>query len=144
MAKQKRKRRTKAEMQAAREAQKENGKVKEKFENGELSDRELLLSSLPKQKEKEVVYVDKEVPVIKEVRILKDKQGTEMSVTDIIKQEIDKVRIWEYMNIPINEFSVKDLPKLGKEGWKFAFDISPEISHAVKVTTLVFQRPGKV
>lgn len=131
-------------MQAAREAQEKNRKIKEKVEKGQLSAKELLDSSLPKQVHKEIIYVDKEVPVIQEVRILKDTQGTEMSVTDIIRQEIDKVRIWEYKQIPINEFSVKDLAKLGKEGWKFAFDLTPEITHSVKVTTLVFQRPSEV
>lgn len=128
-------------MQAAREAQETNGKVKEKFENGEISDKDLLLSSLPKQKEKEFVYVDREVPVIKEVRILKDKQGTELSVTDIVRQELDLVNCWEFMNIPLNEFSIKELTRLGKEGWKFAFDLTPDVTSAVKVTTLVFQRP---
>jgi len=136
-----RKRRTKAEMQAAKEAQETNGKVKEKFENGELSDKELLLSSLPKQKEKEFVYVDREVPVIKEVRILKDNQGTELSITDIVRQELNLVNCWEYMNIPLNEFSIKELTRLGKEGWKFAFDLTPDITTSVKVTTLIFQRP---
>lgn len=128
-------------MQAVKEAQETNEKVKEKFENGELSDKELLLSSLPKQKEKEYVYVDREVPVIKEVRILKDNQGTELSITDIVKQELNLVHCWEYMNIPLNEFSIKDLTRLGKEGWKFAFDLTPDVVPSVKVTTLIFQRP---
>ena len=101
----------------------------------------MLISSLPPQREKEFVYINKEVPVVKEVRIIKDKQGTELSVTDIVRQELDLVSIWEYKQIPINEFSVKDLSHLGKDGWKFAFELSPAISQAIKVTTLVFQRP---
>ena len=131
-------------MQAAREAQEKNGKIREKVENGELSDRDLLLSSLPKQKEKEIVYVPEPYPVVKEVRILKDKQGTEMSVTDIIKQELDLVRAWEFMNVPISEMSVGKLRDLGNIGWKFAFDIGPEMSHAYKTTTFVFQRPKMI
>ena len=137
----KRKRRTRAEMQEAREAAEQNGKLKEKVENGIVDTKQLLLSSLPPQKEKEFVYVNKEVPVVKEVRILKDKQGTELSVTDIVKQELDLVKAWEYKTIPVNEFSVSDLGKLGKDGWKFAFEINPSISHSIKVMTLIFQRP---
>lgn len=136
-----RKRRTKAEMAAVQEAQEHNEKVKEKVENGEISDKELILSALPKQKEKEFVYIDKEVPIIKEVRILKDKQGTELSVTEIVKQELDLVNVWEYKNVPVNEINMAELKRLGKEGWKFAFDLTPAITTSVKVTTLIFQRP---
>lgn len=128
-------------MAAAREAQETNGKVKEKFENGEINDKELLMSALPKQKEKEYVYVDREVPVIKEVRVLKDKQGTELSITEIVRQELDLVKSWEYMDVPINQMSVGKLKELGKNGWKFAFDVSPDVSSAYKVTTFIFQRP---
>ena len=128
-------------MQEAREAAEQNGKLKEKVESGDVDAKELLKSSLPAQKEKEFIYIDREVPVIKEVRILKDKQGTELSITEIIKQELDIVSAWEYKHIPINEFSIKDLPHLGKDGWKFAFELSPAISQAIKVTTLIFQRP---
>jgi len=137
----KRKRRTRAEMQEARENTENNIKLKDKVEKGVIDTEELLLSSLPKLKEKEFVYVDRPVQVIKEVRILKDKQGTELSVTDIIKQELDLVQLWEYKQIPVNEFSVKDLSNLGKDGWKFAFELSPGISPAIKVMTLIFQRP---
>lgn len=136
----KRKRRTRAEMQEVREAVEHNNKIKDKVEKGVIDTEELLLSSLPKLKEKEFVYVDRPVQVIKEVRILKDKQGTELSVTDIIKQELDLVQLWEYKQIPVNEFSVKDLSNLGKDGWKFAFELSPGVSPAFKVMTLVFQR----
>lgn len=138
----KRKRRTKAEMAALQEVTNKNGKIREKIEKGEISDAELILSAIPKVKEKEYVYLDKEVPVIKELRILKDNQGTEMSVTEIVKAELDTISLWEYKNIPINEFSVKDLPKLGKDGWKYAFDLSPTVTTSVKVTTLIFQRPA--
>jgi len=131
-------------MQALRDAQDKNGKIKEKVENGELSDKDLLLSSLPKQKEKEIVYIPEPYPVVKEVRILKDNQGTELSVTDIIKHELDLVRVWEYMNVPISEMSVGKLRDLGNLGWKFAFDIGPITSNSYKTTTFVFQRPKMI
>jgi hypothetical protein len=137
----KRKRRTKAEMAALKEAQETNGKVVEKVENGEIDTKDLIFAALPKEKNKEYVYIDKEVPVIKELRILKDKQGTELSVTEIIKQELDLVNAWEYKNVPINEINLPELKRLGKEGWKFAFDLSPDVTTAVKIITLIFQRP---
>lgn len=127
-------------MQVARDAKETNEKVIEKLENGQLSKQELLSSSLPKIVKTKVVYVDKEIPVIKEIRIIKDNQGTEKSVTEIVREEVGKVKIWEYKMIPINEFCVKDLKALGKAGWRYAFDISPEVSHAFKITNLVFQR----
>ena len=136
----KRKRRTRAEMQVARDAEKTNKKVKEKLENGELSDKQLLISALPKEVKKEYVYIDKEVPVIKEVRIINENQGTEKSVTEIIREEVGKVRCWEYKMIPMNQFSVKELHKLGKDGWKYAFDLNPQLTTSVKITTFVFQR----
>lgn len=131
-------------MQAVKTAQDKTGKLKEKIENGELSDKELLLSSLPKQKDKEIVYVKEPYPVVQEVRILKDKQGTELSVSDIVKHELDLVKSWEYMNIPINEMNVAKLRDLGNLGWKFAFDIGPEVSSSYKTTTFVFQRPKMI
>lgn len=140
MAEQKRKRRSRAEMQVARDAQKTNGQISEKYKTGQISAKELLTASLPKIEKTKVVYIDKEIPIIKEVRIINDAQGTEKSVTEIIREEIGKIKIWEYKMIPVNEFCVKDLKKLGKEGWRYAFDISPEVSHAFKVTTLFFQR----
>ncbi len=127
-------------MQVARDAQKTNGQISEKFKTGQISAKELLTASLPKIEKTKVVYIDKEIPIIKEVRIINDAQGTEKSVTEIIREEIGKIKIWEYKMIPVNEFCVKDLNKLGKEGWRYAFDISPEVSHAFKVTTLFFQR----
>lgn len=127
-------------MQVARDAQKTNGQISEKYKTGQISAKELLTASLPKIEKTKVVYIDKEIPIIKEVRIINDAQGTEKSVTEIIREEIGKIKIWEYKMIPVNEFCVKDLKKLGKEGWRYAFDISPEVSHAFKVTTLFFQR----
>jgi len=128
-------------MQAARDAQQQNGKITEKVKNGQLSEKDLLLAALPKEKEKEIVYVKDPYPVIQEVRILKDKQGTEMSVTEIVQQELGLVKAWEYMNVTITDMNVKKLRDLGKLGWRFAFDIGPEVSQAYKVTTFVFQRP---
>lgn len=139
----KRKRRTKAEMESVEIEKKKSDKISEKIEKGELTDKEIILDALPKQKEKEYIYIDKPVEVIKEVRILKEREGTEMSITDIVKKELDHVNIWEYKNVPINEFSIKDLTTLGKEGWKYAFDISPSVSNSVKITTLIFQRAKK-
>jgi hypothetical protein len=136
----KRKRRTRAEMQAAKDAQKTNGKVKEKLENGELSDKQLLIAGLPKEVKKEYVYVDKEVPVIKEVRIINENQGTEKSVSEIVREEVGKVKSWEYKMIPMNQFNIKELHKLGKAGWQYVFDLDPQVTSSVKVTTFVFQR----
>ena len=137
----KRKRRTQAEMAKARDLETKNGKLREKVKNGELDDRALLMENLPKEEKTKIVYVKEPYPVIQEVRVLTDAQGTKKTVTEIVREEVGKVKIWEYKSIPINTFSVKDLPKLGKEGWKYAFDLSPEITHSVKVTTLIFQRP---
>lgn len=131
-------------MQAAREAQEKNGKLAEKVKNGEISAKELLGASLPKQVQKEVVYVDVEVPVIKEVRVINSTEGTDLTVEEIIRKELDLVRVWEFQNIPITEMSVEKLRALGKAGWKFAFEVGPEISTAYKVTTFVFQRAKKV
>jgi len=133
----KRKRRTKAEI----EAQKGQEKLKEKIKKGEIDQKELLLSSLPKQQEKEIIYIDKPMPVIKEVRIVKDNQNTEMTVTEIIKQELDIVDIWEFLEVPINQINTAKLKELGNKGWKFAFDISPDISPTCKETKLIFQKP---
>ncbi len=127
-------------MQAARDDAKETGKVKEKLENGELSKKDLLTAALPKEIKKEYVYIDKEVQVIKEVRIINENQGTEKSVSEIVREEVGKVKSWEYKMIPMDKFSVKELHKLGKAGWKYVFDLDPTITTAVKLTTFVFQR----
>lgn len=136
----KRKRRTRAEMQVMRDAEKTNEKVKEKLENGELSDKQLLTAGLPKEIKKEYVYIDKEVPVVKEVRIINENQGTEKSISEIVREEVGKVKAWEYKMIPMNKFNVKELHKLGKEGWKYAFDLDPILTSSVTITTFVFQR----
>lgn len=133
----KRKRRTKAELAEI----KKQKTIKEKVKEGEIDEKELLLSALPKQKEKEFVYIDKPVPVIKEVRILKDTEGTELTIPQIIRQELDVVDVWEYLTIPINQINTNKLKELGDNGWKFAFDISPEEVPACKITKLIFQRP---
>lgn len=133
----KRKRRTKAELEEI----KKQKTIKEKVKEGEIDEKELLLSALPKQKEKEFVYIDKPVPVIKEVRILKDTEGTELTISQIIRQELDIVDAWEYLTIPINQIDTNKLKELGNNGWKFAFDISPEEVPVCKITKLIFQRP---
>lgn len=127
-------------MAKVREAAKKSGQLMEKIKNGEIDDKALLMESLPREIKTKIVYVKEPYEVIKEVRIITDAQGTEKTVTEIILEEIGKVKVWEYKNIPINEFSVKDLKKLGQDGWRYAFDLTPAVTHSVKVTTLVFQR----
>jgi len=127
-------------MQAAKDSEKTNGKLATKLENGDINKKELLMAGLPLEKPKEYVYIDKDVPVVKEVRIINEKQGTNKTVSEIVREEVGKVKAWEYKHIPISQFSVKELDKMGKEGWRYAFDLSPQLTSAVKTLTFVFQR----
>lgn len=115
--------------------------IKDKLSKGEITAKELILDALPKDKEKEFVYIDKEVPVIKEVRVIKD--GKDTDVTEIIKKELDLVDVWEYKQIPISEMSLSKLQEFGKDGWKFIFSLSPDEVHGAKTTQFYFQKPKK-
>jgi len=62
-----------------------------------------------------------EKPVIKEVRILHEKDGRERTVKDIMEEEIGKCK-YEWKRLPMDKsFKVTMLDTLGKQGWRFAF-----------------------
>jgi len=62
-----------------------------------------------------------EKPVIKEVRILSEKDGRERTVKEILEEEIGKCK-YEWKRLPMDKsFKVTMLDTLGKQGWKFAF-----------------------
>jgi hypothetical protein len=86
--------------------------------------------------------VEKEIPVIKEVRILNSTEGTEKTVQEIMNLELRKCT-WEWMQLPIKDFTVAQLKKLGKEGWHMAFTHNPKdhIPSSTKGEQLCFQRP---
>jgi hypothetical protein len=140
VAKTKRKRRTQAEMAKVRETAEKSGQLMEKIKNGEIDDKALLMESLPREIKTKIVYVKEPYQVIKEVRIINENQGTDKSVSEIVREEVGKVNAWEYKMIAMNQFGIKEMHKLGKEGWHYAFDLDPTITTAVKVTTFVFQR----
>jgi len=136
-----RKRRTKAEMEAAKEYENNSKEKTEEVENVEEKKKIFLKDDLPKPIKKEYVELKVPYPVIQEVRVLTNTQGTEKTIVEIVREELDKVKIWEFKTIPLSGFSVKNLDPLGKDGWKFVFDLSPDICPSVKENTLVFQRP---
>jgi len=96
-----------------------------------------------KYKEHEKI-VEKEVPVVKEVRILNGTKKTDRSVSEIMNEELNKCS-WEWKNIKMDgNFSVKMLDELGKKGWKFAFITEWSLidsSKKNKPNTISFQRP---
>ena len=84
-----------------------------------------------------------EKPVIKEVRVLSEKDGRERTVKQIIEEELGLNVKWEWLHIDLdNKFKVSQLNTLGKQGWKFAFmtDWKTIYPNTKKVDQLCFQR----
>ncbi|MBC8437079.1 hypothetical protein H8D85_02010 [bacterium] len=70
-----------------------------------------------KYKVKEKI-VEKEVPVIKEVRILNGTKDTNTTVQEFLNKELGKC-IWEWKELKMDEnFRSTDMTSLGKQGWK--------------------------
>lgn len=91
--------------------------------------------------EKEVI---KEVPVIKEVRILNGTEGTETTVQEFLNEQLQKCR-WEWKEIIMDgEFKSSIMTELGKEGWKMTHIMSWRIikeDWKNKPDSMFFQRP---
>ena len=43
------------------------------------------------------------------------------AIREMIREELDQYDLWEWMEIPVLDFKLKDLNALGAKGWKFAF-----------------------
>jgi hypothetical protein len=88
--------------------------------------------------------IEKEVPVVKEVRILNGTKKTEKTVDEILSEELGKC-VWEWKTVKMdNKFRVGMLDELGKKGWKFAFITEWSLidpSKKNKPHTISFQRP---
>ena len=91
--------------------------------------------------EKEVV---KEVPVIKEVRILNGAKGSEKTVQELLDQELQNCR-WKWKELKMDgDFTSAKMKQLGKDGWKMTHImewriIKPEWKD--KPDTMYFQKP---
>ena len=91
--------------------------------------------------EKEVV---KEVPVIKEVRILNGAKGSEKTVQELLDQELQNCR-WKWKELKMDgDFTSAKMKQLGKYGWKMTHImewriIKPEWKD--KPDTMYFQKP---
>lgn len=91
-----------------------------------------------KIEEKEV-----EVPVIKEVRILRGTDKTEKTVDQIIKEEFHKCT-WEWKELPLSKCKLTELKKLGKQGWKMTHIMEWKLLKDTwknREDTVFFQRP---
>ena len=83
-----------------------------------------------------------EKPVIKEIRILSEKDGRERTVKEILEEEIGKCN-WEWKHVPLDDkFKVTILNTLGKQGWRFAFMTNWKLvnPNSKKMDELCFQR----
>ncbi|MBC8410075.1 MAG: hypothetical protein H8E12_15355 [Rhodobacteraceae bacterium] len=62
--------------------------------------------------------VEKEVPVIKEVRILNGTTKTQLTLQELLDQELQKCT-WEWKEVKMDStFRTTVLSELGKEGWR--------------------------
>jgi len=91
--------------------------------------------------------VEKEVPVVKEVRILNGTKKTEKTVQEILDRELQKCQ-WEWKEVKMDSsFRTSLLKDLGKKGWKMAYimewrSLKPEWKG--KPDTMFFQRPRPI
>tara|TARA_Y100000034_G_scaffold119927_1_gene162218 strand:+ start:1796 stop:2326 length:531 start_codon:yes stop_codon:yes gene_type:complete len=88
--------------------------------------------------------VEKEVPVIKEVRILNGTKGSEKTVQELLNQELNKCT-WEWKELKMdNNFRATDMKELGKRGWKMTHIMEWRLlkeDWKKKPDTMFFQRP---
>jgi len=88
--------------------------------------------------------VVKEVPVIKEVRILNGTKGSDKTVQEFLNEELEKCR-WEWKELQMDKnFTSAQMKKLGNNGWKMAYImewriLKPEWKD--KPDTMFFQKP---
>lgn len=90
--------------------------------------------------------VIKEVPVIKEVRILNGTKGTEKTVQEILNKELDRC-VWEWKELKMDKnFTVKQMKDLGKQGWRMTHIMEWRYikdDWKKKPDSMFFQKPRK-
>ena len=91
--------------------------------------------------EKEVI---KEVPVIKEVRILNGTKDTQKTVEEFLNEQLQNCR-WEWKEVIMDgDFKSNTMKTLGKEGWKMTHIMSWRYlkdDWKTKPDSMFFQRP---
>ena len=77
--------------------------------------------------------------VLRDTVLKNGTDGTEKTVQQIIKAELDKCA-WEWKQVDLdNKFRISQLNRLGKEGWRFAF--IHETASDSKPNHICLQRP---
>ena len=91
--------------------------------------------------EKEVI---KEVPVVKEVRILNGTEGTKTTVQEFLNEQLQKCR-WEWKEVKMDgDFKSSIMNELGAKGWKMTHIMSWRLlkeDWKKKPDSMYFQRP---
>ena len=88
--------------------------------------------------------IEKEIPIIKEIRILNGTEKTKKTVNELLQIEVDKC-IWDWKEVKLDkDFRSTMLSKLGNQGWRMAYIMEwkhLKSSWREKPDSLFFQRP---
>ena len=94
----------------------------------------------PKQIIKEVIK-----EVVKEVRVYNNQTDTEMTIQEMVRQELNKCK-WEWKEMKMSECRLSTFKALGKQGWKLAYIMEwkgLKSTWADKEDSFFFQRPSR-